>query len=130
VINKNQKYIVVNLNKNAEHFLDEVIEDMKWYINNDYEVYFVPVSKWKNEEYNDTIYAKILSKKLKIKNINILDREYNFENFLTILKWADIVFTGRLHLFMIAKFLWVNVKVYPYQKKILKMQSVLKNFNI
>jgi len=130
VMNKKQKYILVNLNKNAEKFLDEVIDDVKWYVNKGYDLYFVPVSKWDKKEYNDTIYAKILSEKLKIKNINILDREYDFENFLKILKWADMVFTGRLHLFMIAKFLWIKVKVYPYQKKILKMQLVLKNFNI
>lgn len=121
------KYIVVNLNKNADKFMDEVIDDVRWYVNKGYDVYFVAVSKWMNEEYNDMKYAQILSKKLKARNIKILDREDDFGNFLGILKWAEMVFTGRLHLFMIAKFLWVNVKVYPYQKKILKMQEVLKN---
>ncbi|MEI8253814.1 MAG: hypothetical protein WCG25_08995 [bacterium] len=29
VMNKKQKYILVNLNKNAEKFLDEVIDDVK-----------------------------------------------------------------------------------------------------
>ncbi len=144
-------YIVVNLNKNAEKFLDEVIADVQEYVNKGYDVYFVPVSKWINEEYNDMKYLE------KIKNViareskqswlladsglpvgrqaakldagmTVLDRENDFEKFLQILKWAEIVFTGRLHLFMIAKFLWVKVKVYPYQKKILKMQEVLKDF--
>jgi polysaccharide pyruvyl transferase WcaK-like protein len=124
-----RNYIVVNLNKNAEKFLDEIIEDIKWYSNKGYDVYFVPVSNWINEEYNDIRYLDKIKKKLKAKNINILEREDDFENFLKIAKWAEIVFTWRLHLFMIARFLWVNVKVYPYQKKILKMQEVLKNFN-
>ncbi len=123
-------YIVVNLNKNAYKFLDEIIIDIKEYINKWYDIYFVPVSKWVNEEYNDMIYFEKISKKLKLKDIKILDREYNFEEFLKILKWSEIVFTGRLHLFMISKFLWVKVKVYPYQKKIVKMQEVLKDFNI
>lgn len=122
------KYIVVNLNKNAENFLDEIIGDIKWYGNNSYDVYFVPVSKWVNDEYNDMKYFKKIRWKMKDTRLKILDREENFEKFLQILKWAEIVFTGRLHLFMIAKFLWVKVKVYPYQKKILKMQEVLKGF--
>ena len=122
-----KKYIVVNLNKNAEKFMDEMIGDVRLYVDKWYAVYFVPVSKWANEEYNDIKYAQVLGRKLKAKGIKILDREDDFDKFLKILKWAEIVFTGRLHLFMIAKFLWVSVKVYPYQKKILKMLEVLKN---
>lgn len=124
------KYIVVNLNKNAEKFLDEMIEDIKWYVNKSYDIYFVPVSKWINDEYNDIMYLEKIRWKLGNVRLKILDREEDFEKFLKIVKWAEIVFTGRLHLFMIAKFLWAKVKVYPYQKKILKMQEVLKNFNI
>ncbi len=127
------KYIVVNLNKNAEKFLDEVIEDVKWYVNKWYDVYFVPVSKGTNDEYNDLSYFEKIKKSLKHWNnltLKLLDWEDDFELFLKILKWAEIVFTGRLHLFLIARFLWVKVKVYPYQRKILKMQKVLKDINI
>ncbi len=124
------KYIVVNLNKNAEKFLDEVIADVQEYVNKGCDVYFVPISKWVNEEYNDLSYFEKIRKLLKHWNnvtLRLLDREDDFKKFLEILKWAEIVFTGRLHLFMISKFLWVKVKVYPYQKKILKMQEVLKD---
>lgn len=159
-----KNYIVINLNKNAERFLDEVIADVQEYINKGCNVYFVPISKWINEEYNDMKYFEKINKVIASKtkqsykipavkkssvssfysspaplqkehnagmtkwSIEILDREDDFEKFLKILKWAEIVFTGRLHLFMIAKFLWIKVKVYPYQKKILKMQEVLKGF--
>jgi len=138
------KYIVVNLNKNAEKFLDEVVEDLEVYVNRGYDIYFVPVSKGVNEEYDDMKYAQVLSWKQKAESrkrkaenfckipaaklgagMTVLDREEDFGKFLKILKWAEMVFTGRLHLFMIAKFLGVKVKVYPYQKKILKMQKVL-----
>lgn len=139
-------YIVVNLNKNADKFLDEVIEDVEKYVKKWYDIYFVPVSKWVNEEYNDLNYfeeiRKVIAKESKQSyfkdrhlvgtprddsKIEVLDREKDFEEFLQILKWADIIFTGRLHLFLIARFLWAKVKVYPYQKKILKMQEVLKD---
>jgi hypothetical protein len=36
-----------------------------------------------------------------------------------------MVISSRLHLFLIASFLWVPTKVYPYQKKILKMQKTI-----
>lgn len=127
------KYVIVNLNKNAEKFFDEVIADVKEYVKKWYDVYFVPVSKGVNKEYNDLSYLEKITKLLRHWNnvtLKLLDREEDFEKFLKILKWAEMVFTGRLHLFLIARFLWVKVKVYPYQKKILKMQKVLKDFNI
>ncbi|MCF7835194.1 polysaccharide pyruvyl transferase family protein [Candidatus Gracilibacteria bacterium] len=138
-----KRYIVVNLNKNAEKFLNEIIEDVKEYVKKGYDIYFVPVSKGINNEYNDIKYfekiKKVIARESKQSSkipaaklgagMTILDWEEDFEKFLEILKGAEIVFTGRLHLFMIAKFLGVKVKVYPYQKKILKMQKVLKDFN-
>lgn len=122
-------YIVVNLNKNAEKFIDEVVNDVWKYVKEWYDVYFVPVSKWVNDEYNDMKYFEKLRWKIKDARCEILDWESSFEEFLKVLKWAEMVFTGRLHLFLIVNFLWVKVKVYPYQKKILKMQEVLRDFN-
>ena len=43
--NKIEKpYIVVNLNKNAEQFFDELVQDIKRYSEKDYRIYYVPVA--------------------------------------------------------------------------------------
>jgi hypothetical protein len=49
----------------------------------------------------------------------------DFENFLNVLWWAEKVFSVRLHLFLISEFIWLDTTVYPYQKKIIKMQKVI-----
>jgi polysaccharide pyruvyl transferase WcaK-like protein len=56
-----------------------------------------------------------------------LDWEENFDKFAEKLANAEVVISTRLHLFLISSFLGVRTKVYPYQKKILKMQEVLRN---
>jgi polysaccharide pyruvyl transferase WcaK-like protein len=56
-----------------------------------------------------------------------LDWEDDFDKFTEKLANAEIVISTRLHLFLISSFLGVRTKVYPYQKKILKMQEVLRN---
>jgi polysaccharide pyruvyl transferase WcaK-like protein len=59
--------------------------------------------------------------------LEILDREHNFEDFVKKIANAELVISTRLHLFLISSFLGVRTKVYPYQKKILKMQEVVRN---
>jgi len=63
---------------------------------------------------------------IKDQRFNILDREEDFEIFVKTLAQAHMVISSRLHLFLIASFLGVPTKVYPYQKKILKMQKVIE----
>jgi len=123
-----RKYIVINLNKNAEKFFPEIIQDVKKLYNQWYEVMYVPVAKGKNEHYDDMRYAHKIQKGTGIKDqrFSQLDREENFEYFVKTLAQANIVISSRLHLFLIASFLGVPTKVYPYQKKILKMQNVIK----
>jgi exopolysaccharide biosynthesis predicted pyruvyltransferase EpsI len=58
--------------------------------------------------------------------IQLLDREHDFSYFIQILKNAELVISTRLHLFLIASFLGVPTKVYPYQRKILKMKEVIE----
>ena len=38
-------YVVVNLNKNAENFFDELVQDIKSYSQRGYRIYYVPVAK-------------------------------------------------------------------------------------
>lgn len=126
-----EKYIVVNLNKNGDHFAGELMEDIWEYTKKWYKIYYVPVSKWRQADYNDLDYLKPILRRFPNTQIEILNREANFSAFVDILAWATIVFSSRLHLFLIASFLKVPTKVYPYQKKIIKMQNVInKHFSV
>ena len=49
-------YVVVNLNKNAEQFFDELVQDIKSYSHRDYRIYYVPVAKGNNIYYQDEYY--------------------------------------------------------------------------
>jgi len=126
--NVRQKYIVVNVNKNWEHFLDDIIHDVQYYLDEWYRVLYVPIAKWKTDQYSDLYYfKKIKSACGKNDKFEILDWEENFWKFAEKLANAEVVISTRLHLFLISSFLWTRTKVYPYQKKILKMQEVLRN---
>ena len=62
--------------------------------------------------------------------MEILDREHDFASFVKVIQGAEIVISTRLHLFLMASFMGVKTKVYPYQKKILKMQKVLEKLSL
>jgi len=125
---KKWKYIIVNVNKNGEHFLDDIIKDIKYYLEEWYKVLYVPVAKWRNDDYSDMNYYKRIKQTCKMEDrFEILDREEDFQKFATKISKAEIVISTRLHLFLISNFLWTRTKVYPYQKKILKMQEVVRN---
>ena len=121
-------YVIVNLNKNAEKFFNELVQDIKYYSQKWYRIYYAPIAKWNNIYYQDLQYSQHLEKSL-WENVDfaLLDWESDFNNFAKILKWAEKVFSSRLHLYLIASFLWCDTKVYPYQRKILKMQKVIDN---
>ena len=127
--NIEKPYVVVNLNKNAEKFFDELVQDIKSYSQRGYRIYYVPVAKGNNIYYQDLQYSQRLEKSL-WENVDfaLLDWEADFDSFAKVLKWAEKVFSSRLHLYLIASFLWCDTKVYPYQRKILKMQKVIDKF--
>ena len=78
--------------------------------------------------YNDEYYKKQLEYRLGLA-LESIDRESDFWAFVQEVKNADLVVTARLHLFLIASYLWVETKVFPYQKKILKMQKMREKKN-
>ena len=118
-------YVVVNLNKNAEGFFDELVQDIKEYSNKGYRIYYVPVAKGNNTYYDDLQYSQRLELALwEDVDFALLDWETNFDYFTQMLKWAKKVFSSRLHLYLIASFLGCDTKVYPYQRKILKMNKL------
>jgi hypothetical protein len=57
-------YVVVNLNKNAEKFFDELVQDIKFYSQRGYRIYYVPVAKGNNVYYQDLQYSQRLEKAL------------------------------------------------------------------
>ena len=119
-------YVVVNLNKNAESFFDELVKDIKHCSEKGYRVYYAPIAHGKNTYYDDLQYSQRLEKELwEDVDFALLDWETNFDEFVKVLKWAKKVFSSRLHLYLIASFLWCDTKVYPYQRKILKMKDVV-----
>ena len=122
-----KSYVVVNLNKNAEKFFDEFVQDIKSYSQRGYRIYYVPVAKGNNVYYQDLQYSQRFEKALwENVDVALLDWEPDFDSFAKVLKWAKKVFSSRLHLYLIASFLGCDTKVYPYQRKILKMQKVIK----
>ena len=124
------KYIVINCNKNGQQFLEDIITDTKEYISKWYDVYYVPVSQWTQKAYADMDYYHIIKQRLpEAKKLRLLYREDDFARFASIIKGAEKVISTRLHLFLIASFLWVETKVYPYQKKILKMKKIIEDHN-
>ena len=124
-----KKVALINLNKNGEKFYPNLLAECKSLLQEGYELAYVPVSKWESPVYNDPQYQTQLEKDLNI-TMESIDWEKNFSTFLQKVKGADIIITGRLHLFLIASYLWVKTKVFPYQKKILKMTSILKRLGI
>ena len=57
-------YVVVNLNKNAEQFFDELVQDIKSYSQKGYRIYYTPIAKGNNIYYQDLQYAQRLEKEL------------------------------------------------------------------
>jgi hypothetical protein len=100
------------------------VADIKQALSNGAKILYVPVGKWHQSEYNDIKYFHQL-KGIFWNKIEILDREKDFRFFAKTLSESSLVISTRLHLFLISCFLWCTTKVYPYQKKILKMQNVI-----
>ena len=126
---KQNKSIVINLNKNGEHFLTDMCERAEKYDKLGYKIYYIPIAKWNNSYYQDIQYLSKIIEKTGI-YIETLDREEDFHKFITTLNAAEISLSTRLHIFLIAKFLWIKTEVFPYQRKIQKMKITLESLDI
>ncbi len=116
-----EKFVIINLNRKWEKYYNDLIKKTKDYINKWYNIYYSPVCKSPADD-DMKFYEKI---SLEIPNIKILDWEIDFQWFLEKLAQAKDVITPRLHLFLIASYLGINMKVFEYQRKIVKMKKVL-----
>lgn len=127
--NERKPYIVVNINSKWQRFMEDFIQDIKKYLKDWYRVIYVPVFAWVGDD--DSVYFYDIQKKLgKNPYFTLYDRRKNFEAFLSLLWWAKKVIWARLHLFLISSFIGLPTKVYPYQKKIQKMQQALTQLHL
>lgn len=126
---KKEKLIVINLNKNGEHFLSDMRERVKKYDELWYKIYYIPIAKWHNSYYQDIQYLPKIIEETGI-YIEALDREDDFHKFITTLNNVEISLSTRLHIFLIARFLWIKTEVFPYQRKIQKMKITLDSLDI
>ena len=122
-INSKEKYIVVNINSKWKLFINDLIKEIQKHLNNWYKVYYIPVCAGPTD--NDVKYFFKTQKSINNKNYLKYEWTQNFESFLKFLWWAQKVITARLHLFLISEFIWLDTKVYPYQKKINKMKKTI-----
>lgn len=120
------KVILINLNKNGEQFFDQLVSECRTFITTWFTLKYVPVSKGNSLVYNDLAYKEKLEQQLWL-SLPIVDWESDFSAFVQEIADAELIITARLHLFLIASFIATKVKVYPYQKKILKMQGIINN---
>ncbi len=121
-----KKYIVVNINKNGKQFMDDLKKEVKIYLDKWYECYFVPVCDgWTDDD--NRFFSEIQKD---FPSIKLKKWDDDFEKFLQFLWWAEIVISARLHLYLISEYIWLNTKVFPYQKKINKMQKVISEIEL
>ena len=121
-----KKYFVININSNGKQFMNDLKKEVKVYVDKWYECYFVPVCDgWTDDDNRFFTEIQRDFSSIKLKKWND-----DFEKFLQFLWWADIVISARLHLYLISEYIWLNTKVFPYQKKINKMQKIILDFNI
>lgn len=121
-----KKYIVVNINKNGKQFMDDLKKEVKIYLDKWYECYFVPVCDgWTDDD--NRFFSEIQKD---FPSIKLKKWDDDFEKFLQFLWWAEIVISARLHLYLISEYIWLDTKVFPYQKKINKMQKVISELEL
>lgn len=117
----NEKFVVINLNRKGEKFYDDLVKKTKKYIEKWYTIYYVPVCKSVADD-DMRFYEKLLQK---FSDMKILDWEEDFDWFLEKLSQANDVITPRLHLFLVSSYLGIDIEVFEYQRKIIKMKKVL-----
>lgn len=115
-------YILININWKWEKFIDDMIQTIKQYVSKGYDIMYVPICYGSKDD--DRFYISRIQKSIH-QSLIIVDREKDFLYFLSVVSWSEYVFSPRLHLFLVASYLWSAVHVYPYQHKIIKMSRVI-----
>ena len=106
--------------------MDDLKKEVKIYLDKWYECYFVPVCDgWTDDD--NRFFSEIQKD---FPSIKLKKWDDDFEKFLQFLWWAEIVISARLHLYLISEYIWLDTKVFPYQKKINKMQRVISELEL
>ncbi len=120
-------YYIVNTNPLSQQRTLELSDIVRQKISEWSEVYFLPAFFTTNPQQDDIIcYDKL---KATHPSLQILDRRKRNE-FLSLFTGAEKIYCSRLHVFLVAAFLGLDVEPYPYQKKINKNISILKKCGI
>ncbi len=88
-----------------------------------YTVYFLPAFFTSNPQQDDIVVYKNLQKLFP--SLQLLDWRER-DSFIQCFTSAKHIYCSRLHIFLVAAFLWLPVTPYAYQKKINKNISILK----
>lgn len=117
------KHIVINTNPLSRKWTQELHSIIEDYCKRWYEIYFLPAFFTRNPQQDDMKCFHEL--KSDYSYIQLLDWR-DWDKFLSIFQSSDKIFCSRLHVFLIASFLWIEVQPYAYQKKIDKNIKILK----
>lgn len=122
------KISIFNTNPLSDN-LDIMTDKIKEYHYKWYKVYFLPAYFTTHGAQDDmSVYRKICDWLWDI-DLEVLDwREW--DRFLDIFKKADFVYASRLHIYLIARFVGLEVEPFKYQKKLQKMIDMLDSIGL
>ncbi len=122
---KPQNKYTVNIHHFSHQFLDDLIQFLKK--KNPSQIEFAPAGLGNYDK--DLEYAKLIEQKIN-KQIAINFWHQDFFEFLKRLGTSQEVVSARLHLFLIARYIWLPTKFFAYQTKLTKMDQVLSTLDI
>lgn len=119
------KIAIFNTNPLSNN-LDIMINKIKDYYDRGYEIYFLPAYFTSHGAQDDMSVYSHISSKLWPVDIRLLDWR-DWDSFIEIFKKADYVYASRLHIYIVARLIWLEVEPFKYQKKLQKMIDMLDN---
>ncbi|MDR0860911.1 MAG: hypothetical protein LBO09_08315 [Candidatus Peribacteria bacterium] len=122
---KKDPYIIVNICD--QRFVEQIAEEITPYLQQGYHLLYVPIFQSRGQGQSDITFKHSLEQLLSLDTpLEVLDWKEDFSHFVEVLAGAEKVICTRLHLFLVASYLKRPTEVFPYQKKILKMQKVIQ----
>jgi polysaccharide pyruvyl transferase WcaK-like protein len=124
---KSSAYCIINTNPLSQQRTEDLSDIVRQQLSQWLQLYFLPAFFTTNPQQDDMqCYDKL---KVLYPSLQLLDRRKR-DKFIEIFTKANKIYCSRLHVFLVAAFLWLHVEPYPYQKKINKNISILKKCGI
>jgi len=126
--------LIININSKWLHHLSDILSDIKKNISDTTHIYYIPVCAGPQDD--DSRRFKMIKDTLIQQGIHLwsrislLDRRFDFYQCIQTIQTAKMIISPRLHLYLISQYLHIPTIVYPYQRKILKMQQELIRLSI